>query len=522
MRTRAGMRKREGWMARLFGAAARRRAPWRAPSPSLSRPGLAAVGLGAIYLLAFTSLKRQVRGLYGRRGILPVRGYLDAIDRARPLPQGRWSWRLRAAPSWLWLDASDRGLVRLCTIGQVAGAALALGVWPRLAAAAAWSAYLSFSSVGRDFLRFQWDVLLLEAGFHAMLGRSRRRLMRLLAVRLQLESGLSKLASRDPTWRDLTACCHHQETQPLPTPVGWYAHHLPRAIQRFATGLTLAVECGAPVLAYGPRRWRRLGFSVLTGFQGLIALTGNYAFFNALTVVLNLALVEAPARPRRDGGPGRRAGRAFAAAFDDAAGDALLVLGVAELVQRLRPDVEMPEPLARIAGALAPYHLVGSYGLFATMTIARPEIIVEGSDDGLTWRAYEFRYKPGDVRRPPRWTAPHQPRLDWQMWFAALGSPPHWFPRFLARLLEGSPDVLALLETNPFPDAPPRFVRAMLYDYKAADLRTHRRTGAWWVRTPAGLYFPPCTLDGDRADADGRRRDVGHGRPAAAHLTRHV
>ena len=188
--------------------------------------------------------------------------------------------------------------------------------------------------------------------------------------------------------------------------------------------------------------------------------------------------------------------RTFADTVDGAAAAALLSLGVADLARRLWPSREGPALLGKLEAATAPLHVTGSYGLFSVMTTKRPEIVIEGSRDGATWREYGFRYKPGDVARAPRWVAPHQPRLDWQMWFAALGGPSAWFTNVLFRLLEGSPDVLALLETNPFPGAPPRYVRALLYDYEMTDLRTHEETGAWWVRSLEGLYFPPCSLKG--------------------------
>jgi hypothetical protein len=436
-------------VGRLLGASAPRRAPWVA----LSRPGLALRGLGAIYVAAFTSLRVQLLGLYGERGILPVRRYLQHIrersDDPRHPARARLA-RLRAVPSLLWLDPSDAGLVRLCTLGQAAGAALAAGLAPRLAAAVAWGAYLSFVAVGRDFLRFQWDVLLLEAGLQATLPRWRRLLMRALAVRLQLESELSKLASRDPTWRDLSACCYHQATQPLPTPAGWYAHHLPRRVQQLATALTLLVESALPPLALGPRRLRQAAFATLTGFQALIAATGNYAFLNALTAILNLTLVErpAPARPSRSE---RRPAARLVGALGGVAAAVVLALGVSELAQRLRPRGRRSRILARLARALAPLRVVSSYGLFSVMTTRRPEIVIEGSDDGRAWHEYGFRYKPGDPMRAPRWVAPHQPRLDWQMWFAALGGPPAWFASFLQRVLEGSPAVLALLGHQPLP-----------------------------------------------------------------------
>jgi predicted DCC family thiol-disulfide oxidoreductase YuxK len=466
---------------------------WRA----LSAPALARRALGVVYFFAFSSLRSQVLGLYGQRGIVPVRGQLARVEQAgRALAAERRPrlWRWRVVPSLLWLDSSDAGLKRLPAVGQLAGVALALGVLPRLAAAVAWGAYLSFVSVGRPFLPFQWDALLLEAGAVAIFGRPRRGVTRALARRLQLESGLAKLDSRDPTWRDLSACCYHQETQPLPTPVGWYAHHLPRWTQRFATALTLFVECAVPPLAFGPRRLRELAFTVLSGFQVLIALTGNYGFFNWLTIVLNLTLVEQPAPKAPRTSTAARAADALVTAVDDLAAAVILLLGAAELVGRRWPATPGLGAVRRIAAPLEALHVTGSYGLFSVMTTIRPEIVIEGSNDGAAWKEYGFRYKPGDVSRAPRWAAPHQPRLDWQMWFAALGEPPAWFTSLLGRLLEGSPDVLALLRTNPFPDAPPRYVRAILYEYRMTSLRARRETGAWWARTEVRVYFPTCSL----------------------------
>ena len=446
--------------------------------------------LGVTYLVAFWSLERQVLGLYGQRGISPIRPQLDAW-RARI---GRDAYRL--APSLLWLGATDRDLVRLCQAGEACAAALALGVAPRVAALACWAFYLSFVATGGEFLSYQWDVLLLEAGLQGALDAP--LLLRWLVVRLHFQSGLAKLRSYDATWRALTACAYHYETQPLPTPLGWYAHHLPRPLQRLSTAVALGIELGAPGLGLGPRRARRAAFALLAGLQALIAATGNFAFFNLLSVALALWLLDdetlrrLPAlRPLRDARPRalrpwRRAAGAAVWAAPAAASLSAFLAGVRE-----RP---LPAPLERLMARLAPLRSFNTYGLFSVMTTSRPEIVVEGSDDGQTWRAYAFRYKPSQPGDRPRWAAPHQPRLDWQMWFAALGPPPRWFTRFLRRLLEGSPEVLALLRANPFPAHPPRFVRAQLYDLRATDLATRRRTGAWWRRELVGTYVPAVTL----------------------------
>jgi hypothetical protein len=459
--------------------------------------------LGGVYVIAFASLRRQVRGLYGQRGILPVAEYLETVDF---VARRRGMARLRLAPTVFWLDRSDRALVRGCIAGEACGALLAFGIAPRRTALAAWTLYLSFMSVGRDMLSFQWDALLLESGLAAVVVAPSRRherpgwpavaLMRMLALRLHFESGVSKLASHDPTWRSWTASTYHHESQPLPTRVGWYAHQMPRGFHRAATAAVLAIELGAPLLAFAPRRLRRSAFVMLAGLQALIAASGNYGFFNLLTVVDTLWLLDDRTleralhvrhRASRRAPWWRRLGTALAAA-------PLLVLQVADLWGRVRPRSTMPRDVERLQHALAPVRAVSSYGLFAVMTTDRPEIVIEGSRDGKDWREYHFRYKPGDVARAPRFVAPHQPRLDWQMWFAAMQSPPPWFARLVQRLLEGTPEVLALLDGDPFPDGPPRYIRALLYDYRMTDRETHRRTGNWWRRELRGLYFPAVSL----------------------------
>jgi hypothetical protein len=469
--------------------------------------------LGGVYLIAFTSLRRQVLGLYGTRGIEPILEYLDLLRRVFARRRERTSRldQVRLVPTVFWLDASDTALVRACTAGQVGSALLVAGFAPRITAAALWSLYLSFVSVGRDFLSFQWDSLLLETGLAATIVAPPRRrenpswtavaLMRWLVFRLYFGSGLCKLQSHDPTWRSCTACSYHYTTQPLPTPLGWYAHQLPPRAQRFSTFMTLALELGAPFLTFAPRRLRRAAFAALASLQALIAATGNYGFFNVLTVVDSLWMLDDRSLPQRLRVPTRRAPwwRRLATAV---AAVPLVALSISELVTRLRPRTKTPHTLARLRRTLAPFYATNHYGLFAVMTTERPEIVIEGSRDGTEWREYSFRYKPGDVHHRPRFVAPHQPRLDWQMWFAAMQSPPAWFDTFLARLLEGAPDVLALLDGNPFPDGPPTYVRALLYDYRMTDRETRSRTGAWWHRELRGTYVPAAQLASRSAAAD--------------------
>ena len=456
--------------------------------------------LGGVWWIAFRSLRAQVRGLFGARGIAPMQPFLDELRRAL----GRRA--LIDAPSLFYRDASDQALERWCRVGERAGLALLFDVRPRAAAALAWAVYLSFVVGGGEFLAFQWDALLLESGLHAALiaprgrhpglgdddARAQSLALRWLAFRLPFESGLAKLQSRDPTWRCGTACRYHFETQPLPTALAWHANRLPPRLQRLATNATLALELAAPFLVLS-RRTRRASFALLALLQAAIAATGNYGFFNLLALADALWLLDDDAlrfiplrRPPIRKQPIYRRASALASA-------ALALVSAATLVARVRQKRLRPS-LARAARALAPLRSVNRYGLFAVMTTERPEIVVEGSRDGVEWRAYPFRWKPGDLRQRPPLVAPHMPRLDWQMWFAALSSPPRWFASFLGRLLEGSPDVLALLGGNPFPGAPPRYVRALLYRYRMTDRRERRSTGNCWRRELVGVYFPPSSL----------------------------
>jgi hypothetical protein len=457
--------------------------------------------LGGVYLAAFSSLAAQVIGLYGKRGILPI---ARLLEHAKELPARD---RYLVYPSLFWLDASDKTLVRACRTGQCLSVLLMLGVAPRITSALLWSLYLSFVSVGRDFLAFQWDALLLESGAHAVLvappgmrprfdrepSRAAVLMMRWLLFRLSFGSGWSKLRSGDPTWRDGTACVYHYETQPLPTRLGWYANQLPLAVQKASTAFAVASELGGSLLAFAPRRLRYVGLAMTSAMQLAIAATGNYGFFNLLTATIALWLLDDDAFARL--APHTREVKPALAERIVTVGAAIPV-ALLSAIQLTELDVESKTPpkLRRVWSAVDLLRSLNRYGLFSVMTTKRPEIVIEGSDDGETWRPYAFRYKPGDPRRAPRWVAPHQPRLDWQMWFAALSHPPPWFLRLLVRLLEGSPEVIGLLESTPFPGAPPRFVRALLYDYTMTDRRTRARTGAWWKREELGVYFPAVSL----------------------------
>jgi len=430
--------------------------------------------------------------------------------------------RFRLFPTLCWFNSGDSFLQVQCA----AGAAIALftffGIAPALCLALVWILYLSLTTISADFLSFQWDNLLLEAGFLAiffapwqLLPKSARAsppsrlvlwLLRWLIFRLMFESGVVKILSGDLTWRNLTALDFHYETQPLPTWLGYYAHHLPETFQKFSLLLMFLIEIVVPFLIFGPRRFRSFAAACFIVLQLLIALTGNYGFFNLLTVALCLPLLDdftlrswIPARWQTHFASTHHVSR-FTFHRVRIVLSVLLVVVILpvtllQLTAMFRPSVSAPV-ISSFHQWLSPFRSTNRYGLFAVMTTSHPEIIIEGSNDGQTWLAYEFKSKPGDLKGRPEFVAPHQPRLDWQMWFAALGNYRQnpWFIQFCIRLLQGSPEVLALLEKNPFPEKPPHQIRAVLYYYHFTDADTRHRTGEWWRRERKDLYCPVLQL----------------------------
>lgn len=475
--------------------------------------------LGAVYLVAFLSLWTQISGLIGHNGILPADQFMADMQK-QCAAQGIGPERFHLLPTFCWFNASDSFLHYQCAAGVVISALVILSVAPAPCLAVLWLLYLSLATVSRDFLGFQWDNLLLEAGFLAIFlaplqllpklsrmpppSRVAVWLLRLLLFKLMFSSGCVKLASGDPNWRNLTALTFHYQTQPLPTWIGWYAQHLPLWWQKLSCLTMLAFELGAPFLIFGPRRVRFAGCAALAGLQVLIFLTGNYTFFNLLTLTLCLLLLDdgllqmvlprscRAMETRSDARPGHR----WPATVTLPVAVVMLLVSSLQVVSLFGPPSGLWLPAEFLDAQLAPLRTVNSYGLFAVMTTRRNEITVEGSDDGTNWLAYEFKYKPGDLQRRPGFIAPFQPRLDWQMWFAALGDyrQNKWFVDFCGRLLQGSPEVLALLKGNPFPKKPPQYVRAELYEYRFTTPAELRATGAWWRREPVGEYLPAISL----------------------------
>ncbi len=447
--------------------------------------------LGVIFVIAFWSLGSQVVLLYGERGLQPA---CPAATEALVT-----IFRLHCSDGWL-----SWGTVA----GAVLGTVLALGYAPRWALLGCWLLYTSYVTVGQVFLSFQWDNLLLESAFFALFvtpGGWRLRdgrpphplgvfLMQWLLFRLYLESGLAKLLLGDATWRDLTAMATYWETAPLPTWVGWYAHQMPMWAQRASSALTLGVELGLPWLIWAPRALRPLVFVALVAFQLVVLLTANYGFFNYLSLALCLWVLD-------DGHLARLGGRAAVDVAYEPSRRATVALAAATAVLvplSLVPFLPLVAPLRPLATALLPVRAVldevrsiNAYHLFAQMTLVRREAVIEGSSDGTTWQSYELRYEPGDVDRAPPFVAPHQPRVDFQIWFLLLGrglAP--WFATLLDRLQHDPATVAPLLARDPFPEEPPRLVRIAVYRYRFTDAATRARTGAWWSRELEGTSRP--------------------------------
>lgn len=439
-------------------------------------------GMALCYLTAFLSFGAQASGLVGPSGISP--------------------------------SLSEAAIRALVWGGAVLSVCLAAGYFPMASSAGLWLLYRQVYLHGGVFLGFQWDVLLLEAGALAVLAspwglfprlederapvRTAMVLVRWLWFRLMFLSGLVKLSSGDAAWRDLSALTFHFETQPLPTALAWYAHHLPAWSLEASCAAMFFIELALPFALFLPRRPRLAAFLGVNFLMLLIAATGNYTFFNLLAVVLSLPLLDDSLLRRLLPGLGGRLGtrprpcepRALRgvswalAAF-------ILPASLAAGLLRVYPDAARSSGVRGLAAAGEQSGLAGSYGLFAVMTHPRYELVVEGSADGRQWRAYGFKWKPGDPARRPGWVQPHQPRLDWQMWFAAL-SPYQanpWYFAFLKRLLEGSEPVRRLLGTDPFPEAPPKYIRTSVYEYRFSPSGP-----GWWTRELKGLYAPVVTL----------------------------
>jgi hypothetical protein len=490
--------------------------------------------LGLIYFSAFYSLLFQIKGLIGPNGILPAADYLQAVS-ATIHAQRFWF-----APTRLWLVSSDRVLILLCWAGLIASLAAVLNFWPRGMLVACLVCFLSFVAAAQDFSEYQSDGMLLEAGFISLffappgfwpgLGGSHppSRLSRFLLqwewFRIYFESGVAKIASGDPSWRHLTAMDDYYQNGPLPTWIGWYVQQLPHWFHASTTLLTLVVELVLAWMLFLPRRFRIVCFCIVTPFEMAIILTANYTFLNYLVLSLGFLLLDdrvmegmlprwirehageksasaAPLEPvaQSEGWRVRWRKRLTPVRMTFAG----ICLGwvfyatTAPLLWTLIPGLPLPQTPVRL---LEPFRIANRYGLFAVMTHGRYEIEFQGSRDGKTWTAYPFRYKPQDLTKAPGVYAPYQPRFEWNLWFASLGS---WREfRFVVwteeRLLRSDAEVLALFAENPFAGDPaPTQLRAVIWQYWFTNRETKRKQGTWWRRDFLGEYAPALEREPD-------------------------
>ncbi|MEO5721995.1 MAG: lipase maturation factor family protein [Chthoniobacterales bacterium] len=461
--------------------------------------------LGLVYLFAFISLWTQVDGLMGEHGLLPASEVMTSMREAIGVQPLR-------APTLCWWSTSDASLHALCLAGTGAAALLALGLLPVPALLVCFACYLSLVTPGGIFFSYQWDVLLLETGFVAVFlaplqWRLRRGgdapvsglglfLAKVLLFKIMFMSGVVKLTSGDPSWLGLTALDYHYWTQPLPTVLAWFSDHHPEWVKKACVAIALFVEIVVPFFILTPRRLRMAAAWLLLALQVAIALTGNYCFFNLLVVALCLLLFDdgtwAPRREREQAGSRLR----WPVWVPAAALIVTLPLNLFHTYSALAPEAVWPRPLGALDARVGVFRIANSYGLFRVMTKERQEIIFEGSTDAFDWVSYEFKWKPGDVQRMPQWNAPHQPRLDWSMWFAALGSGRDRAvaERLAAALLRNEPSVVGLLAGNPFPRKPPQFLRATVYEYGFTTAKERKEIGAWWKRELRREYLPTVSL----------------------------
>ena len=480
--------------------------------------------LGLIYFSAFFALLFQVRGLIGTQGVLPANEFLDHV---RTLGAIRFWY----APTLLWLSPTNHMLMAFCWIGAIASLLLTANLWPRATLVICFLCFLSFVAAAQDFSGYQSDGMLLEAGFLSLFLAPKgllpgwgatspppRAAIFLLLwewFRIYFESGVVKLESGDPTWRNLTAMYEYYQNGPLPTWISWYLQHLPHWFHIATAGLTLFMELALVWMAFLPRRFRILCFFIVTAWQVGVIATANYAFLNYLVLVLAVLLLDdtflqrfVPTRWRHFENPHPE--RSEGAPYSVGSGTnpsslsslritltAIPLLWIAyattvPLIHMFWATAPLPElPV----DALEPFRIANRYGLFAVMTPHRYEIEFQGSNDGETWTAYPFRYKPQDLKSRPRIYAPYQPRFDWNLWFASLGG---WqqneiVPLTEERLLENNRDILGLFAGNPFPNAPPKYLRAVLWQYWFSTPQEKHMHGLWWRREYLGTYAPTIT-----------------------------
>jgi hypothetical protein len=452
-------------------------------------------GIGALCLIAFLVALNQFRPLLGERGLLPVPLYVKQIP-------------FRISPSLFYLFPRDIAFTLGAWLGIVLSLIAVTGIAERCStwiSIALWAAiyllYLSFVNVGQTFYAFGWESILLECCFFAMfLGSSRIMpqpvsiwMFRWLLFRIMFGAGLIKLRG-DPCWRDLTCLNYYYETQPMPNPLSFYFHAAPQWVNKTGVLFNHFSELLIPFAYLLPQPFSGIAGVITILFQLTIIISGNLSWLNWMTLILAFSTLDGKFLALTLRAPHMRV-PSSAFQWTNIIVAAIVVLLSIPVV------INMISKRQIMNTSYNPFHIVGTYGAFGSITRPRYEIIIEGTDDSVItsateWREYEFKGKPGDLKRRPPQVAPYHLRLDWLMWFAAMSSYQDypWFVNLIAKLLEGDPAVLGLLRTNPFPHRPPRYIRAELYEYHFTTPEEHRRTGLWWKRTFTGNYFPAISL----------------------------
>lgn len=459
-------------------------------------------GFAAIYLFAFVAVLDQFRPLLGERGLLPVPRFLRRAT-------------FLEAPTLFHVHYSDRFLT-LVALAGVGLSVVALGGWsdsgPLWLSLSVWLAlyalYLSIANVGQDFYGFGWESMLLEAGFFAsFLGPSSMApsvvpvlILRWMLFRVELGAGLIKLR-HDRCWRDLTCLYFHYETQPLPNPLSWFFHRMPKPLHRFSVLFSHFVQVVAPFALLAPQPVASIAGGLAIFHQVWLVLSGNYAWLNWLTMVLAFSALSLPA-------PIPVVVHAPSAGYDTFA----LLLAGATIVMSVKPVLNLASKNQAMNLNYNPLHLLGTYGAFGSVTRERYEVVLEGTEnedplsDDATWLEYEHRAKPGRLTRLPPQIAPYHLRLDWLLWFLPFSTHVYgdevvtyayevWFLRLIQRLLQADRPTLRLLRRDPFAGRAPRFVRARYYRYRYTGWRELRRSSAWWERTLVGDYLGPTSLE---------------------------
>jgi Lipase maturation factor len=452
-------------------------------------------GAAAVYLIAFLAAAVQFRPLIGEHGMLPVPRFLA----------GQSFWRL---PSVFQLRYSDRLFAGVAWFGAALSAAIVAGaadLAPLWAAMLMWLTlwifYLSIVNVGQSWYAFGWESLLLETGFLMIcVGNDRIAppvlalwMVRLLLFRVEFGAGLIKMRG-DPCWRDLTCLYYHHETQPMPGPLSWFFHHLPKPLHRIEVAGNHFAQLIVPFGLFAPQPGATIAAAIIVLTQLWLVASGNFAWLNWLTIVLACSAIDQSWVPALLPTPALSAPPRWFVVV-------LLTVTVAVVLLNYWPLRNMLSRRQRMNVSFNAFHLVNTYGAFGSIGRVRREVVIEGTaettlTDQTVWKEYEFRGKPGAVRRLPRQWAPYHLRLDWMMWFAAISSDyaQPWLTPLLQRLLRNDRPTLRLLRHNPFPESPPMYVRAQLYRYRFSTPAELRRERVWWYRALDGEYVGPMAL----------------------------